>query len=50
MTHDWNKVLRYSKHLGIIPSDLPLEKLYTNNFVPESPSSDIEPLGGCLSA
>jgi ABC-type nitrate/sulfonate/bicarbonate transport system substrate-binding protein len=45
---DWNKVGRYTKHLGIIPNEFDIRELYTNEFVPESPYSEIEPISCCL--
>lgn len=45
---DWNKVGRYTKHLGIIPKDFNVQALYTNEFVPESPFSEMEPVACCL--
>lgn len=41
---DWNKVGSYTKHLGVVNSDFDVRRCYTNDFVPSSPHSDIEPL------
>lgn len=46
---DWNKVGRYTKHLGIIPKEFDVSKLYTNAYISESPYSEIEPIACCLS-
>jgi ABC-type nitrate/sulfonate/bicarbonate transport system substrate-binding protein len=44
---DWNKVGRYTKHLGIIPADFQIEDLYTNDHVPQSPYCEIQPIACC---
>lgn len=46
---DWNKVGRYTKHLGIIPKEFNVSTLYTNEYIAESPYSEIEPIGCFLS-
>lgn len=46
---DWNKVGRYTKHLGIIPKEFDVSNLYTNACIPENPYSEIEPVACCLS-
>lgn len=45
---DWNKVYRYTKHLKIVPPELPLDDCYTNQYVPDTPYSDLEPIACCL--
>ena len=45
---DWEKVGRYTKHLGIIPRDFEIQELYTNQFVPASPYCEIAPIACCL--
>jgi ABC-type nitrate/sulfonate/bicarbonate transport system substrate-binding protein len=45
---DWNKVGRYTKHLGIIPKDFDVSSLYTNKYISETPYSEIEPIACCL--
>lgn len=45
---DWNKVHRYSKHLGIIPDSFDLKKVYTNDYFPEMPYSDQKPIACCI--
>lgn len=45
---DWNKVGRYTKHLGIIPKDFDVTKIYTNDYIAETPHSEIEPIACCL--
>jgi ABC-type nitrate/sulfonate/bicarbonate transport system substrate-binding protein len=45
---DWNKVYRYSNHLGILPESFELEKVYTNQYLPESPFSDLKPIACCV--
>jgi ABC-type nitrate/sulfonate/bicarbonate transport system substrate-binding protein len=45
---DWHKVGRYTKHLGIIPKEFDVTKLYTNEYISESPYSEIEPIACCL--
>lgn len=46
---DWNKVGRYTKHLGVIPKEFEVTELYTNEYVSENPYSEIEPIACCLS-
>lgn len=45
---DWNKVASYSKHLGIVSENFEVSNIYTNQYIPETPYSDIEPLACCL--
>ncbi|MDF1756711.1 MAG: ABC transporter substrate-binding protein [Legionellaceae bacterium] len=45
---DWNKVGRYTKHLGIIDEKFDVSKCYDNQYLPESPHSDIKPISCCL--
>lgn len=45
---DWSKVERYTKHLGIFPDTLSTADLFTNEFVPVTPYSDVEPIATCL--
>lgn len=45
---DWNKVGRYCQHLKIIDKDFAVANCYTNQHVPETPYSDIEPVACCL--
>lgn len=44
---DWRKVGCYSKHLNIIPDEFDIEQLYTNDYLPESPYSEVPPLVCC---
>lgn len=45
---DWNKVGRYTKHLGIIPQEFDVRDIYTNQYVPESPFCELSPIACCL--
>ncbi len=45
---DWNKVYRYSKHLGILPENFALEDVYTNQYLPEMPYSEVQPIACCV--
>lgn len=45
---DWNKVGRYTKHLNIIDKNFDISQCYTNQFLPETPYSDIKPIACCL--
>lgn len=45
---DWNKVARYTKHLGIIAQDFDIQQCYTNQFIPEAPYSELKPIACCL--
>jgi ABC-type nitrate/sulfonate/bicarbonate transport system substrate-binding protein len=45
---DWNKVSRYSKHLGIVSSDYDVTTAYTNAFLPSMPYSELEPIAHCI--
>lgn len=46
---DWNKVARYSKHLGIIPAEFDVSNIYTNAYIAATPFSEVEPIACCLS-
>lgn len=46
---DWNKVCRYSKHLGILDAEFDIHDCYTNDYLPEQPHSDVEAIACCLS-
>lgn len=45
---DWDKVGRYAKHLSIIDERFDIRDCYTNDHVPTTPYSDIEPIASCL--
>jgi ABC-type nitrate/sulfonate/bicarbonate transport system substrate-binding protein len=45
---DWNKVCRYAKHLKILDPGFDICTCYTNNYLPETPHSDVEPIACCL--
>lgn len=45
---DWNKVGRYTKHLGIIDDKFDVTKCYTNDFLPEKPHTNLEPIACCI--
>jgi len=45
---DWQKVGRYTKHLQIIDDSFDITQCYTNEFLPESPYSDLKPIACCL--
>lgn len=45
---DWNKVFKYTKHLGIISDNFALEDCYTNQYVPVVPYSDLHPIACCI--
>jgi ABC-type nitrate/sulfonate/bicarbonate transport system substrate-binding protein len=45
---DWDKVGRYCKHLGVIDSAFDIKSCYTNEFLPETPYSDLEPIACCI--
>lgn len=45
---DWNKVCRYAKHLGILDPEFGIQTCYTNDYLPEKPHSDLEPIACCL--
>lgn len=46
---DWNKVGRYARHLGIIDEHFNVSACYTNQFLPETPHADLQPIACCLS-
>ena len=41
-------IQEYTPILNIIPKNFNIHELYTNQFIPESPYSEIEPLACCL--
>lgn len=45
---DWQKVFKYTKHLGLTPDGFRMEDCYSNEYVPEEPYSDIKPLACCV--
>jgi ABC-type nitrate/sulfonate/bicarbonate transport system substrate-binding protein len=45
---DWQKVGRYTQHLGIVDEQFDLTRCYTNQYLPETPYSDIKPIACCL--
>lgn len=45
---DWDKVGRYTQHLNIIDQSFALSQCYTNEFLPEAPYSDLQPIACCL--
>jgi ABC-type nitrate/sulfonate/bicarbonate transport system substrate-binding protein len=45
---DWNKVARYTRHLGIVNQDFDVQQCYTNHFLPDMPHSDLKPIAYCL--
>jgi ABC-type nitrate/sulfonate/bicarbonate transport system substrate-binding protein len=45
---DWNKVGRYTKHLGVIDSSFNITECYSNEFLPSMPHSDLEPIACCI--
>lgn len=45
---DWNKVYKFTKHLGIIEENFVLEDCYTDQYIPEMPYSDLRPIACCL--
>jgi ABC-type nitrate/sulfonate/bicarbonate transport system substrate-binding protein len=46
---DWDKVSRYAKHLKILEPGFDIRTVYTNEFVPDAPFSEVEPIACCLS-
>jgi ABC-type nitrate/sulfonate/bicarbonate transport system substrate-binding protein len=46
---DWNKVCRYTKHLKILDPDFDIRNCYTNDFLPDTPHCDLQPIACCLS-
>ncbi|OGV27169.1 MAG: thiamine biosynthesis protein [Legionellales bacterium RIFCSPHIGHO2_12_FULL_37_14] len=47
---DWHKVGRYTQHLNIIDKSFEISKCYTNDFLPQTPYSDIDAIACCLEA
>lgn len=45
---DWEKVYKYTAHLGLHQHDLDLNQCYTNTFVPAKPYSDLKPVACCV--
>lgn len=45
---DWDKVNRYGKHLGLIDETFASSSCYSNQFLPDSPYSDIKPIACCI--
>ncbi len=45
---DWNKVGRYCKHLNVIDDAFDITNCYTNEFLPETPYSEITPIACCI--
>lgn len=45
---DWNKVSRYTQHLKIIDKCFDLSRCYTNEFLPQIPYAELEPIACCL--
>lgn len=45
---DWNKVMRYGKHLGVIKESFDITQCYSNDFLPLSPHSDLPPIACCI--
>jgi ABC-type nitrate/sulfonate/bicarbonate transport system substrate-binding protein len=45
---DWNKVGRYTKHLNIINEAFDISQCYTNQYLPNTPYSNLEPIACCL--
>lgn len=45
---DWDKVARYAKHLDILPPGFEVSSCYTNQYVPQSPYSDTQPIACCV--
>lgn len=44
---DWNKVSRFGKHLKILDPAFDVRTCYTNDFLPEKPHCDLEPIACC---
>ena len=44
---DWNKVYRYTQHLGLHNGELDIKKCYTNDHIDTMPYSNIKPLAHC---
>lgn len=45
---DWNKVGRYTQHLGIVDKDFDITACYTHQFSPKTPYSELKPIACCL--
>jgi ABC-type nitrate/sulfonate/bicarbonate transport system substrate-binding protein len=45
---DWNKVGRYTRHLGIVDEQFDVATCYTNQFLPEMPHSELKPIACCI--
>jgi ABC-type nitrate/sulfonate/bicarbonate transport system substrate-binding protein len=45
---DWNKVCQYAKHLEILDPGFDVHACYTNDYLPEKPHFDVEPIACCL--
>ncbi|MCD6039756.1 MAG: thiamine biosynthesis protein [Gammaproteobacteria bacterium] len=45
---DWNKVLRFMQHLGLVESSFDIATCYTNDYLPAYPHSDLEPIVCCI--
>lgn len=45
---DWNKVAKYTKHLGIISPDFNIIDCYTDAFIPQTPFSEVKPIVCCV--
>lgn len=45
---DWDKVVRFTRHLGIVDQAFEVSECYTNAYLPMTPYSDIEPIACCL--
>ncbi|KTC72576.1 thiamine biosynthesis protein NMT-1 [Legionella birminghamensis] len=45
---DWNKVGRYTKHLGITDEQFTVSDCYSNDYLPEKPYSELEAISCCI--
>ncbi|KTD82602.1 thiamine biosynthesis protein NMT-1 [Legionella waltersii] len=45
---DWDKVARYAKHLTIVDDSYKYTECFTNQYVPKTPYSDLEPISCCI--
>ena len=45
---DWNKVNRYMQHLKIVDQSFNITTCFSNQFLPASPYSDLEPIACCI--
>lgn len=45
---DWNKVSRYTKHLGIVDSNYDVSTAYTNDFLPTVPYAELQAIAHCI--